>query len=642
MIIATAGHVDHGKTTLIRALTGIDTDRLPEEKQRGMSIDLGFAYAQIAGRQIGFIDVPGHQKFMRNLLAGMPGIDFSLLIVATDDGVMPQTAEHVDVLDLLGVENGVVALSKIDRVDANRVNEVASQIRYLLKDTRLRSAPVLPVSAQTGDGIDQLREHLASVVEKFPERKPQGNFRLAIDRCFSLRGIGVTVTGTVFSGSAAIGETLLLSPAGVRVRVRSIHANDQSAAQASAGQRCAINIAAAGGDALNHHDISRGDWLVAPAAHLPTARLDARVRLLKSETVALKHWTSVHVHIGAAHSPGRIAMLEGRPLEPGANGLAQLVLDRQIGALRGDKVILRDASAQRAIGGGNIIDPEAPGRGRAKPQRLAFLAALERPSALEALSEFLFTCAGGASLDHFARIFNLTPAEASALWNQAPMRQFGRGADHTGIGEEHYAALLRRIPELLSQWHRDRAHILGPNEREILAGLQPLSSAALLNAVLRQLCSDGKIARMGTILHLPGHRVQPAASDVALWNTLRPMFDAAELTPPRIRELAAATGKTPEAIEALLTRLAHAGLVSRVSDNRFFTPGILRRLADIAGQAAASAEQGLFTAAEYRIRSSIGRNLTIEVLEYFDRAGFTRRIGAGRIIRSAAEDFFGA
>ncbi|MEQ1890509.1 MAG: selenocysteine-specific translation elongation factor [Alphaproteobacteria bacterium] len=640
MIIATAGHVDHGKTTLLRALTGVDTDRLPEEKQRGMSIDLGFAYTDLGGQRVGFIDVPGHERFIRNMLAGVAGIDFALLVIAADDGIMPQTLEHLTILDLLGIRQGAVALSKSDRADPARLALVTREINAALDRTSLRGVPVFPVSAITGEGINDLRDYLAGAAEIVSGRSRSGNFRLAIDRCFSLRGAGVTVTGTVFAGRAAMGDTLIISPSGVRVRVRGIHANNQPAEQAGAGQRCAVNITASSGDTLDKGAIHRGDWLLAQDAHAPASRLDARIRLLDSETTALRHWSPVHVHIGASHMPGRIALLEGAGLQPGANALAQLVLDRPIGALRGDQVILRDASAQRTIGGGAVIDPFAPGKGRARSDRIAMLHALEMPSAPAALKEILSLSPGGADLQKFSRAFNLTAQEAEMLWQEVAMRRCGRVLDQTGISETHYTMLIQRVPELLAQWHRKYPQSLGPNEPELLRALSMPVSPVVLNAVIKQLVLPGNIRRSSTVLHLPGHMVTPSRKDQADWGKIIHLYDAASLTPPRIRELAAALDKPPGETEALLVRLAQAGLVTQVSKNRFFTPEILRAHAAFAEQAAS--ERPIFTAQEFRVLSGIGRNLTIEVLEYFDRAGFTRRIQDGRMLRARAVDIFSA
>lgn len=641
MIIATAGHVDHGKTTLIKALTGADTDRLPEERRRGMSIDLGFAYVDMDGASVGFIDVPGHERFIRNMLAGVAGIDFALLVIAADDGVMAQTVEHLGILDLLGIRQGAVALTKIDRVDSARIAGVTREITALLHGSTLAGAPVFPVSANIGDGIDALRGHLAGVATHFSPREPEGNFRLAIDRCFSLRGFGLTVTGAVFSGTVETGDALLLSPSGIRVRVRGIYANDQPTDQGAAGQRCAINIAAAGGDTLNSEAIHRGHWLLAEEVHAPAKRIDARIRLLASEPASLKHWLPVHVHIGAEHVLGRVALLEGAPLAPGNNGLVQLVLDKPVGAVRGDRIILRDAAARRTIGGGRVIDPFAPGKGRTRPERVAIVRAFETPLAQDALHETLALSPGGVDLESFKRAFNLTPAEADALWRRVPMRLTGRGIELTGVSEAHFSALCTRIPDVLAEWRLQHPQSLGPNEPELHHMIRPSVRPQSLRAALKVLLSRGDITRSGTLLHLPGHTVKPSVEDDHAWQRLSPIFDAAGLTQPRIRELAEETGKEPQFIEALLSRLARTGHVARVSGNRFFTPRALRELAIIAANAATAGE-GAFTAAEFRTGSGIGRNLTIEVLEYFDHAGLTRRIGAKRVMRADIEDIFGA
>ncbi len=268
MIIATAGHVDHGKTSLVRAITGVDTDRLPEEKARGLTIDLGFAYHDLAnGQRLGFVDVPGHERFIRNMLAGVSGIDYALLVVAVDDGPMPQTEEHLAILDLLGVTQGAVALTKIDRVDRTRVEEVAELTQLMLEPTGLAAAPVFPVSALNGEGVQALQSHLEGTAEAVAARVPSGNFRLAIDRTFTIQGAGLVVTGTVFSGAVALGDQVVLSPLGLPVRVRGIHAQNRSASQGQVGERLALNIAGANVDKSLVH---RGDWILAAPAHAPS------------------------------------------------------------------------------------------------------------------------------------------------------------------------------------------------------------------------------------------------------------------------------------------------------------------------------------------------------------------------------------
>jgi selenocysteine-specific elongation factor len=352
MILATAGHIDHGKTALVRALTGVDADRLPEEKRRGLTIDLGFAYTTLPdGTELGFVDVPGHERFLPNMLAGVLSIDRVLLIVAADDGPRPQTLEHLDILDLIAVAEVTGVVTKIDRVEAARRNAVAAEVAALLAAAGYLDAPVLAVSSRTGEGIAALAAHLAeraaSADRGRAAKPPEGFFRLPIDRVFSLPGIGMVATGTVASGSVAPGGRLLLSPRGVAVRVRGVHAHNRPVERAAAGDRCALNIV---GSFAEGGEPGRGDWLLAPELHAPTSRVDVALRMSRDAPAPLRSGLPVHVHLGTEDRVGRIAILGQRALSPGEEGLAQLDLDRPIGALWGDRVVLRDHGALHTRG----------------------------------------------------------------------------------------------------------------------------------------------------------------------------------------------------------------------------------------------------------------------------------------------------
>jgi selenocysteine-specific elongation factor len=382
MIVATAGHIDHGKTLLVKTLTGVDTDRLPEEKARGISIDLGFAYLPLPGGElIGFVDVPGHERFIRNMLAGVCGIDYALLVVAADDGVMPQTVEHLHILDLLHVKRGAAVITKIDRVDAPRVSEVEREVRALLHDTGLADATIVPVSALAGLGMAELRAMLTAEATRASARRIEGeHLRYAIDRTFSVAGSGTVVTGTVFNGAVKTGDRLVVSPAGLEVRVRGIQIQGKAADRAVAGQRCALNLS--GADLAS---VRRGDWVLAAEIHKPSERIDARVSVLASEEHSLEHWTPVHLHLATSDVTARVATRRGVSVAPGADAIVQLVLDQPIGALRGDRFILRDQSATRTIGGGFVLDPFAPATRRSAPARGAALAAVEHDTPEDAL-----------------------------------------------------------------------------------------------------------------------------------------------------------------------------------------------------------------------------------------------------------------
>ena len=406
MIIGTAGHVDHGKTALVKALTGVDADRLAEEKRRGITIDLGYAYAG----DLGFIDVPGHERFVHTMLAGATGIDTALLVVALPEGIRPQTREHLQILSLLGIEQGVVALTKAD-LAADRVPEVTAAMRALLADTKLRDASIVPVSAVSGEGVDALRaELLASSVR---DRDAAGYPRLAVDRAFTLPGAGLIVTGTLVAGRIAVDDRLVLSPSGLEVRVRGLHAQNRQAAEAHAGQRVALNIT---GPRLSKDAVTRGDWVLHPDIHAPTAELDARITLLPDTPRAMRPDTWVHLHLAAAHVMARVSLLDRERLEPGETALVRLTLQQPIGTLARDRIVLRDTGATSTIGGGLVLDPFPPRRGRRTAMRLAQLAALEAADAAEALRERLAVAPGWTDAASFMRarvrgiIFDVTPS----------------------------------------------------------------------------------------------------------------------------------------------------------------------------------------------------------------------------------------
>ena len=606
MIVATAGHVDHGKTLLVKALTGVDTDRLPEEKSRGMTIDLGFAYLPLDdGPTIGFIDVPGHERFIRNMLCGVAGIDFVLLVVAADDGPMPQTYEHLAILDLLGVTRRAVAITKIDRASAERTQEVEAKLRGLLGN-----ATFFRVSAITGDGIKALRAYLEDQTRKTKPRDACGNFRLAVDRRFNLTGAGLIVTGTVHAGEIRVGDHARILSSGLPVRIRSIHAQNAKSDVGRAGQRCALNIV---GPDVGIEAIDRGDWIVGESVPDAAQKIDVRLRS------SLPHWTPVHVHIGAAECTGRVALLD-------ASGLAQIVLDRPIGALHGDGLILRDTSATRTIGGGRVIDIFPPKRGRARPERLAYLAAMEKDDDAAALAALLEVSPRGLDLTRFTGNRNLIELP------DVPMRTAGA----LGFAPSHWEALKRAMTEALAAAHKRAPDAVGPAEDRVIPYLPRDVAAALVTELAR----DGAVAREGTGVRLAAHLPRMSSADATLWRKVAPCLDEGGLRPPSLHEIAAAIGEQPKKLESFLVRAGRLGYVVRTSENRFFRPDALRRLGEIAEEIAGESERKLVTAISFRDRSAIGRNLTIEVLEYFDRIKFTRRVGdAHQVLRPAGEAF---
>ena len=632
MIIATAGHVDHGKTLLVKALTGIDADRLPEEKKRGMTIDLGFAYLPVeSGEPIGFIDVPGHERFVHNMLCGVAGIDFVLFIVAADDGPMPQTAEHLAILDLLDVPNGAVALTKVDRVSPSRVNEIQREIAALLAGTALEDAPVFPVSAVTGEGIAELGSHLLRAARDCPPRTASGNFRLAIDRCFSIAGAGLVVTGTAVSGTVAVGDQIRVLEAKLSARVRTIHAQNTPLASGRAGQRCALNLAGAG---LKHDLIRRGDWVVTGSVPEPVLKTDARLRILKSEQKPLAHWTPVHVHVAAADVTGRVAILEGASIAPGTAALVQLVLDRPMGALHGDGFIIRDQSAQRTIGGGRVIDIFPPVRGRARPERLAYLTAMENRDDRTALTSLLNAAPRGLNLSIFAANRNLTSEEVNQLTTGLPLRVITTSTGQLAFSQVQWDKLKATALETLAASHRRAPDAVGLNETGILGASGRGLPAEVARQLGAELLREKAVVKEAAGVRLPSHLPKLDAADAAWWQKVQPLLEQSPLRPPAVHEIAVAIGQDPKRVEAFLVRASRLGLVAKVSANRFFQPAALDNLRKIAETIAADSQDHSVTAPAFRDCTKIGRTVAIEVLEYFDRIKFTRRVGdAHQIIR---------
>ncbi len=636
MIVATAGHVDHGKTRLVHALTGVDTDRLPEEQRRGMTIEAGFAHVDFGvGEPVGFVDVPGHERFIRNMLAGVAAVDFALVVVAADDGPMPQTREHLAVLDLLGIARGAVALTKIDRVDAARVQQAASEVAALLAGSALAGAPVFAVSAASGEGIAALREQLAAAQRALPLRPVAGLFRYVVDRVFARAGAGLVVTGTVLSGRARVDDELRVSPSGAPLRVRAIQRHGASAGEARAGQRCALNVAAAGGERA---EVERGDWIVAPAAHAATARIDVELRVLADPAQPPATGATLQLHLGAAVRNVRATPLQGRRLDAGARGFVQLVLDAPVHARHGDRFVLRDAAAQRLVGGGRVIDPFAPARGRARPERLADLDALADDDARAALTRLLDAHPEGVEWPPFALARNLDDAAAGALRTALP----AEGVAHAGglrlVAMAHWQALLARIDAALADWHARHPDSLGLGEAALLAACGATrADAPLLRAALRRRIGDGAVARDGFVLRLATHEARLAPEDEARLRQLKSALQPYGLRPPAVGEIAPLLGLDLPTTAAFVQRAAQLGHLVQIARNRIFLPETVQGLVQAARDTAAAAPDGRFGAASFRDRSGIGRNLSIQVLEFFDRSGITHFAGGLRTMAAPDE-----
>ncbi|SAI66116.1 selenocysteine-specific elongation factor [Bordetella ansorpii] len=633
MIVGTAGHIDHGKTTLVRALTGVDTDRLKEEKARGISIELGYAYTPLPnGDVLGFIDVPGHEKLVHTMAAGATGIDFGLLVVAADDGVMPQTREHLAILVLLGVARGAVALTKADRADAQRLRGVLDEIAQLAAGTFLAGAPVFPTrAAEPGDaGTAALKSHLDDAAQALPARGAQGLFRLAVDRAFTLAGHGTVVTGTAHAGRVRVGDEtadLRLMPAGTPVRVRSIHAQNRAGAEGVAGQRCALNLPGMDKDA-----IARGDWIADARCFRPSRHVDVELDWLESADGPLRAWAPLHIHIGAAHHMAHAVPLAPEQLVPGQRGRVQLVFDTPVCAMPGDRYIARNAQASRTVGGGRVLDPNAPDRKRRTPQRLAWLDAVAALLDGQGLAAVLREAPLGLDEAQLQRLTGM-PAQSLAVpddarWAAARAPRAAR----TLLLAEHWEALCERAVTALDGFHEHSPDEPGLDAGRLRRIAAPTASEPLWQAVLERLLAQGRLARNGAWLHRPQHAATLGEAEAALADRLLPLIRDGLYDPPWVRDLARSQNEPEDRVRQLLRKLLRRGVVAQVVKDLYYHRDHVAALAVLVAELCE--RDGSAHAAAFRDATGLGRKRAIQILEFFDRVGYTRRLRDNHVLRT--------
>ncbi len=637
MIVATAGHIDHGKSTLVKALSGVDTDRLPEEKARGISIDLGFAYLTLPGTPvIGFVDVPGHERFVRNMLAGVCGIDYVMLVIAADDGVMPQTIEHLNIVKLLGIRNGVAVLTKVDRVSTARVNEVRTHVRALLQSVKLETFDIVECSPLAHLGVSDLRERLCAAARGVRRTHLEGRaFRFAVDRTFSIVGSGTVVTGTVFAHAVKVGDRLTVTPGGQSVRVRGIHQNSVAVITAQAGERCALNLAG-----VSAQDCGRGDWIVAPTLHAPTSRVDVCLSVLSTEPSALSHWTEVHLHLGTTEVIARVAIERGGSIAPGAAGNAQLVLSQPIACLSGDRLIIRDQTAQRTLGGGVVLDPYAPARVRNKTLRQAELGAFAHDDPAMVLSALL-AChtATGVNLDHFSRSFNVTESALATMLAHLDAIVIAKVPTYALL-KSAIAQLGLSIAAILQHHHRAQPQAPGLSLKELRHQCAPGMQAVVFTALVRHIATAQHIIISGVVAALATHQSTAHAADQLMWQKLQPTLETMGPKGLTAAELAQGAGLKTLVVNDMLHRKVKQGELFRVSSERFYLRANVIQFATIARELVLASPTQTFIAAQFRDRVGVNRTLAIEILDVLDRLGVTQRVGDARKLLKPIETVF--
>lgn len=625
IIIGTAGHVDHGKTQLVKALTGVDTDRLKEEQERGITIVLGFAPLKLdSGMVAGIVDVPGHERFVKNMLAGAGGVDLVLFVVAADEGVMPQTREHLDILDLLRVQKGIAVITKTDLVDEDMVQLVSEDVQELLSGTRLAGAPIIPVSSVTGEGLDRLRDALEQMAATVRPKPRTGPARLPVDRIFTITGFGTVLTGTLFSGSITLGDLLTILPSGVQGRVRSLQVHGRKTGEAHAGQRVAVNLAG-----VELCEVERGEVLATPGAFTPVHRLTAWLHALERAPRLLKNWQRVRFHLGAKETLGRLRLLDHDELQPGDDAFVQIELEEPVVAAVHDRFVIRQYSPVTTVGGGEIVEV---GGLRHRRFRAEVLERLERKlsgSPSTRLREELLTARGPVVPGDLAVKAGLTAGEVRQLLEE--MREAGEIYLFDLGGETHVvsAALMtaweRAVEGALRQYHQQFPLRSGYPKEELRSRAFGAVPQRLYQALLEKWAADGKVVLAGQALAASGFsvRLTPQQQD-ALERALAALR-AQPFAPPALDELRALFGD-PELFQHCLQQ----EVLVRVSDDLCF-------LKEAVGQAWQLLRgflegHGEITVAEARDLLGTSRRYCLPLLELFDQTRKTRRLGDKRVL----------
>ena len=634
-IIGTAGHIDHGKTSLVKALTGQDTDRLKEEKERGISIDLGFAHLDLPGGvRAGVVDVPGHERFIRNMLAGAHGMDLVLFTVAADDGVMPQSEEHLDILHLLGVRRAIFALTKADRVSPARIGEVRDEIGALVAGSSLEGSPIIPVSVISGEGLEELRHQIAGMMGSGGASLSAGRFRLPVDRAFVAAGHGIIVTGTAIGGEVRPEDSLRCLPSGELLRVRSVEVHNAPVDVASRGQRIALNLTGS-----SRGDVSRGDVLCDRTITLVSTRFDARLEIRPRAPTGLKDHQKIRLHVGTAERLGRVILLGSEErtwpdaIAPRESAYCQIVLEEPVHLLRGDRFIVRDETAQRTLGGGMVVHPSASRHKRTDVDLMKMLRAFERGET-SAFVHALVHDSGefAVSLADVAQLSNQTEDEARGhLQSSGDVHGFADGAGMKYASDETCRTIKSSIVEQLRIWHADHPMVPGVPLEDTRASLDIQLPQAIFRMLIDELVADGTVFRDGNVLSLATHRVAIPAADRAHVDRITARLEQTPMAPPEVSQLITDLGITRPKLTEILGAMERYGTIVRVSPDLFFLRASVDRVReDLTGWLSA---KGGTTAGEFRDHFKTSRKYAIPLLEYFDREGVTLRRGDLRQLR---------
>lgn len=630
-IIGTAGHVDHGKTELIKALTGIDTDRLPEEKRRGMSIDIGFAYFNLPdGRTVGIVDVPGHERFVHNMLAGAAGMDLVLMVIAADEGVMAQTVEHLNILQLLDVSDGIIVITKCDLVEDEWLQLIIEDVRERFKNTFLDGAPIVAVSSVTGEGLDELKRIIQRKANEVkPRKEMERPFRLPIDRAFIKPGFGVIVTGTAFSGEVSIGQEVEIAPLGVRTRVRSIQVHKRDVNRAFAGQRVAMNLTG-----IEREDIERGHVVTEVGYMLPTNRIAVKLRLLPSAKKPLKDGAPVRLHIGTGEWIARVFLISDKEIQPCGVGFVELRTDEQVACVRYDRFVIRSYSPAETIGGGVIIEPYPP-KYRRRSER--YLESCRRKSTgdyADAASAILEEHPNGLKVNELSVLMHMNHESTKELLKK--LCKNGNAvklSDELFISSSACEAAKDELLSLLHSYHEVHPLHRGIRKSTLFGQMQSVTDETTLELLLLRLQEEGEVAVERELVRLSTHSPSISGRYLDVANKMLKVCSDAAFTPPSVNELIQQFPDAAKDAEEVLHALVEGGQLLLIGEFVFHKRAIERAKQLVREHVE---RHGKITVAEFRDMTGITRKYATPILEYLDRIGFTQRLGDYRILRSQA------
>ncbi|ACH37066.1 selenocysteine-specific translation elongation factor [Citrifermentans bemidjiense Bem] len=631
LILGTAGHIDHGKTSLVKALTGVDTDRLKEEKARGITIELGFAHLELPGDlRFGIVDVPGHERFVRTMVAGVGGMDLVLLVIAADEGIMPQTREHLEICQLLGVKRGIVVLSKKDTVEPDWLDLVTEEVREYLAESFLAGAPIVAVSSRTGDGIEALKAELTRMAGEIEQKRVDSPFRLPVDRVFTVTGFGTVVTGTLLSGAVSVGDEVEILPSGIACRVRGVQSFGSKVEKGGAGERLAVNL-----QGVDHTDVERGDVVVPKGLYQPTSAVDVRLNYLASAGKELKHRATVRLHSATYEVPAKIILFDRGALQPGESAYVQLRLSRPVLLLPGDPFVLRTYSPQATLGGGTVLDPAPPRRRRRSVEALELLAAAESGADQERIRLLVeSSLLSGISVQEMVNRSGMSAKRIEAAL--APLLSSGAAIQvvkepRIFLGKDAFAQLKQKLSGELHDYLEENPMQEGIGKEELKSRIPKRSDPRFFGPLLASMEKDGQALSDRDLVKLPGRKAGVTQDQASVQAALEEALKKGWCEPPTLKELCDMLGCSEKQVLDHANLLTREGRVAKIKGDIFYAPGAVAELRE--KLVARLKEKGEITPPEFREVTGLSRKFMIPLLEYFDSEKLTIRMGDKRILR---------